>query len=748
MQATMVTNPPIQKTQISAVTVDDSCWSPRARVPCIRRHWGQFPTRGTEPRDQPCKTRDAFCSAMDAAAKIAALRRDLRALQRLRRCRRRAVDARGTLSRRLQMRAVLLLLLCKNTQLVLQWIQREQRRRGRVFSGLAVDITEEILHTWHDTWGDDTDVLLAANSADHPWRIELQAWYMEALVAAKIRDANARGIKAPPPMVITWYVAAHRERLPDEGTEARLTALETERGVQRRWLQQFRRHWPFQWGGLTDVRPMSHDEMQRKTLIFVRWAYWLAAQYAEQDAIVINMDETSVANIKDLKHGLVIHRHYQQHLDNPAAAREKGRHRTTLMAVLASNSEIQEHLPQVVLTRTRRNHGPSRRIQKAHMEAKYPQEAWHGVAGWNNTELMILWLGRLRRKLDILGVQEPVILAMDCHSAHVAAKVLQHAQSLGFAVILVPARMTWLLQPLDATVFAPLKRRIRMENTRARASTIQGTLLPHVAVSCAATAIDAVLVHSSHKKDVARVGLLGPGETLARSVRHVCGEGDLTPRPPSQEDLCICLGKHPRKVLDLWTPLTTLPSRPEVPRAGPASGSSRETLTGPSPLHGQTRTGPEPSLLVAALNRGRSKHSREPVPLAFRLPGTRRNYWVTRVDSPAAAAAEPGRKRAAAPVELRLYPPRRPATRAKRPPAVPGPAAAAEDTTQSSTHTPPPATAGPAPAVSATGSAPSQASAEPAARDHTTMFVSIPAILSPDTAPQAAAPSGSAGSQP
>ena len=53
------------------------------------------------------------------------------------------------------------------------------------------------------------------------------------------------------------------------------------------------------------------------------------------------------------------------------------------------------------------------------------------------------------------------ILSMDTVRVHLHDRVILECANWGIRVVVVPARMTWLLQPLDTHVFAQLKRVVR-----------------------------------------------------------------------------------------------------------------------------------------------------------------------------------------------------------------------------------------------------------------------------------------------
>lgn len=51
----------------------------------------------------------------------------------------------------------------------------------------------------------------------------------------------------------------------------------------------------------------------------------------------------------------------------------------------------------------------------------------------------------------------PVLLIMDGHSSHITLKTIESAKTQNIDILLMPAHMSHLLQPLDLAIFSPLK---------------------------------------------------------------------------------------------------------------------------------------------------------------------------------------------------------------------------------------------------------------------------------------------------
>ena len=197
------------------------------------------------------------------------------------------------------------------------------------------------------------------------------------------------------------------------------------------------------------------------------------------------MDETSVCLFQGGSKGNVIVRKRKitdQALDGAAASMEpaqkvsRSMRRTcmTHVAFVCDRPDIQPLLPQVVIGN----------------EHTFPAAAFAGLLGraprnvhlvrqksaWNNSALFVLLLKALAAVLaPYLGELQPILL-MDACKVHSAQAVLRACWAGKLWPILVPARLTWLLQPCDTHAFLKYKEVLKAEYQKARASTSDGQL--------------------------------------------------------------------------------------------------------------------------------------------------------------------------------------------------------------------------------------------------------------------------------
>ncbi|XP_065654645.1 tigger transposable element-derived protein 4-like [Hydra vulgaris] len=78
-------------------------------------------------------------------------------------------------------------------------------------------------------------------------------------------------------------------------------------------------------------------------------------------------------------------------------------------------------------------------------------------SGWMNSEIFIEWIKHFV-KYSNCSQESPVLLLLDSHESHISVKDLELAIQHGITMISFPPHCSHKLQPLDRTVFGPLKR--------------------------------------------------------------------------------------------------------------------------------------------------------------------------------------------------------------------------------------------------------------------------------------------------
>lgn len=156
---------------------------------------------------------------------------------------------------------------------------------------------------------------------------------------------------------------------------------------------------------------------------------------------------------------------HRQPRERTAKALRKGT--LTYMAMCCSDATLQHLMPQLFVVNKRLTNARERRaLRQVALEAaailRFERSAWM------TSGLMRICAGQVAE----LAHQHPTkqfALVMDTCPAHIAADFLDFAKLRNVWVLLVPAGMTWLLQPLDRGVFAPYKAYLKDQYRSLRA---------------------------------------------------------------------------------------------------------------------------------------------------------------------------------------------------------------------------------------------------------------------------------------
>lgn len=185
--------------------------------------------------------------------------------------------------------------------------------------------------------------------------------------------------------------------------------------------------------------------------------------------LLLNLDETSVSRAAPNSRGIVVSKRSpflqigRVRLVRHRRRRKVARGAITHVAIVCDDTAIQPVLPQVFLANAQLV------SEAAARTARSPTvQIWRGGTGWNNAANMVKLFDLLGEKLrPFLSTHQP-ILFMDGATCHLPSCVLQAASRASIWIVQVPARLTWLLQPLDTHAFSAYKKLLEAEHRRLR----------------------------------------------------------------------------------------------------------------------------------------------------------------------------------------------------------------------------------------------------------------------------------------
>ena len=215
-------------------------------------------------------------------------------------------------------------------------------------------------------------------------------------------------------------------------------------------------------------RPFLHQ-----ALASWHWWHFTCGQVpSDKVPLRLNMDETAVRFYYEQRGGYRLRpcvlrkKHGVAGFRKASAAYKKMS--ITCMTMLSDSREVQGLLPQVLIGNEYTfKAGDLVSLRRA---GGHRFTIWRKKSAWVNSHVMMEWLRLLSRSLrGVRDTHQPMLL-MDAFKAHLSEEVLSLASDLNIWIILVPAQVTFLLQPLDTHVFGQLKQVLRRKITT-RAST-------------------------------------------------------------------------------------------------------------------------------------------------------------------------------------------------------------------------------------------------------------------------------------
>ena len=319
--------------------------------------------------------------------------------------------------------------------------------------------------------------------------------------------------------------------------------------------------------------------------------------------LLINMDETSVAAFHGVQKGTVSKVPKDEQEPIQWASRQTRRTCFTHAAFICDNARVQKKLPQLILAS---NKVMNEQVYNA-IVARAPPNVFvkRENSAWMTVELTNTLIRVLAFHIsDELRTHE-VILIMDAARIHVHRTIWLTCNRLGIKLMIVPARMTWLLQPADVHTFAIYKAHMRRCWQDMMAARDDGVLDLKDLFMIVFDTIENVLEGRCWKHAFKSTGY---HTNLAQVSNYIMKKlayetkPTLTDSPPQLEDLKHIWPKNSivphnlvLKPFREYPPDLALPAAPQLVALPPApvaaaAASSSQPLARATPLGGATRT--------------------------------------------------------------------------------------------------------------------------------------------------------------
>ena len=281
-------------------------------------------------------------------------------------------------------------------------------------------------------------------------------------------------------------------------------------------------------------------------MTYLRWLrYLIDVTLRDKRYVVLNVDETSVNALVQTGHGYVSH---------GAQRRGRGHRRrfhpidrtdikTTLMGVICDQSGLQPYLPQVFMPKYTQNAHPPLWARAQYARQGFPFQYWHGTSGGTTPFTFKQWANALRSAVHSFDPDIWILMIMDCCSSHLDLRTANHLARLGFLTAIIPAKLTWLLQPLDVYVYADLKRVLRQLLAERTHRPLEEVDVAGAWITPTAAAVKAVVVQTDWTDHFARLGAGLGVEPLRDELRRYVQDEALHPALPRLRDFATMINR-------------------------------------------------------------------------------------------------------------------------------------------------------------------------------------------------------------
>ena len=222
----------------------------------------------------------------------------------------------------------------------------------------------------------------------------------------------------------------------------------------------------------------------------------------------------------------------------------------THLAVVCNDMAVQQCLPQVLIVGKQQ----VSEARLATLRSSVPEKVviLREDKAWVSNDVMRWYASLLWESLRAYRLSHQVLVFCDVHRCHVSASVLQAFAVRDMWPILVPAKMTWALQPLDTHLFAAYKKCLADEAERRAADSESGVPTWEAMVSSLCVVIRDVMNGRPWAHAFVHLGLM-PNQTgvSQRTLRKL--ELEVSPPP------------LPARLLNLSQLQAIFPARTDIP---------------------------------------------------------------------------------------------------------------------------------------------------------------------------------------
>jgi hypothetical protein len=317
-------------------------------------------------------------------------------------------------------------------------------------------------------------------------------------------------------------------------------------------------------------------------------AFWNLNRYAHKQVpptrrpLHLNLDETAIRLYSPAQGGNLVAEAMRLRKKGHSLATSTGKNRAraclTHVAIVADDSIVQPVLPQVIILKSALVNQQEFREIVAHK----PDNVFvlRRERAWITADIMVWLAGVLARCLATVRPKRHVFISCDAFKAHTTHKVFRAFARHDLHYLILPAKLTWAIQPLDTHVFSLYKTTLQLKSQVLLLGAERGRQSWTLLARAIAQAIKDTMEGHSWMRAFLDTGLADDSASISKRVLEKLSFA-ATPMvdghfPTLSELQAIFPARLQVPIDDLFSQFLHQP-RPETEHGGPSSSSSAWT---------------------------------------------------------------------------------------------------------------------------------------------------------------------------
>ena len=251
-----------------------------------------------------------------------------------------------------------------------------------------------------------------------------------------------------------------------------------------------------------------------------RWLNFLHHQAGQKPVVNVNLDETAIKLMPNRRIGFMVARarHVRRSPQSLSSTATKTQLRGTFthVCLVCDNAALQPHLPQFLIM----SEALFTKTEMQGFRQNLPSNIvlLHRPSSWMKANIFQVVLQMLKTVVQEHLGDWQIVFTADCYKAHITQNVWKTCTDLDIFYAVIPAKLTWAIQPCDTHVFAKLKKMLQDKCMQAMLRSQSGSLSKDMLVTALISTVVELLNPGDWKKAFNDNGLCGPGSLISQRV--------------------------------------------------------------------------------------------------------------------------------------------------------------------------------------------------------------------------------------